>query len=188
MNVYRTPASGVFRRKSFSFAVCGNNRASVSRFVAGIRLASGSTAQRIPTRGPLRLVQSSAGHVLSMMRAPLRCATVCRCGCALYPSAVDAASVEFRDRWVSLEEGSLRTVTPICTRRAEQAWRPMARNQARGARRSDREWRDCDASRCGRARSSPVVRQAASAPICRGAGRREESTRPAGPAQSGRSH
>jgi hypothetical protein len=36
MNVYRTPASGVFRRKGFGFAACDNNRASVSRFVAGI--------------------------------------------------------------------------------------------------------------------------------------------------------
>jgi hypothetical protein len=33
---YRTPVSGVFRRKDFGFVTCDNNRASVSRFVAGI--------------------------------------------------------------------------------------------------------------------------------------------------------
>jgi hypothetical protein len=33
---YRTPASGVFRRKDFGFVACGNNRASVSQFVARI--------------------------------------------------------------------------------------------------------------------------------------------------------
>ena len=37
INIYRTPASGVFRRKGFGFAVCGENLASVSQFVAGIR-------------------------------------------------------------------------------------------------------------------------------------------------------
>jgi hypothetical protein len=36
MSVYRTPASGVFRRKGFGFATCDNNRASVSQFVARI--------------------------------------------------------------------------------------------------------------------------------------------------------
>jgi hypothetical protein len=35
--MYRTAVSGVFRRKDFGFAVCGQNLASVSRFVAGIR-------------------------------------------------------------------------------------------------------------------------------------------------------
>jgi hypothetical protein len=36
INIYRTPTSGVFRRKDFGFVACGNNRASVSQFVAGI--------------------------------------------------------------------------------------------------------------------------------------------------------
>ena len=36
MNIYRTPVSGVFRRKVFGFATCGKKGASVSRFVAGI--------------------------------------------------------------------------------------------------------------------------------------------------------
>ena len=38
---YRASASGVFRRIAFCFAACGNNRASVSRFVTiiGQRLA-----------------------------------------------------------------------------------------------------------------------------------------------------
>jgi hypothetical protein len=49
MSVYRTPASGVFRRKGFGFAGCDNNRASVSWFVAiigpafrGLRRESGN--------------------------------------------------------------------------------------------------------------------------------------------------
>ena len=37
IDMYRTPVSGVFRRKDSGFAVCGENPASVSRFVAGIR-------------------------------------------------------------------------------------------------------------------------------------------------------
>jgi hypothetical protein len=40
-----------FARKGFGFAVCGNNRASVSRFVAGIGQTAGSTARRIPAAG-----------------------------------------------------------------------------------------------------------------------------------------
>jgi hypothetical protein len=36
INTYRTSASGVFHRKGFGFAICGNDRASVSQFVAGI--------------------------------------------------------------------------------------------------------------------------------------------------------
>jgi hypothetical protein len=36
-NIYRTPVSGVFRRKDSGFAVCGEKPASVSQFVAGIR-------------------------------------------------------------------------------------------------------------------------------------------------------
>jgi len=39
-NIYRTPVSGVFRRKDSGFAVCGENPASVSQFVAGIRHGS----------------------------------------------------------------------------------------------------------------------------------------------------
>jgi putative tryptophan/tyrosine transport system substrate-binding protein len=38
INIYRTPVSGVLRRKDSGFAVCGENLASVSQFVAGIRL------------------------------------------------------------------------------------------------------------------------------------------------------
>jgi hypothetical protein len=38
--IYRTPVSGVLRRKDSGFAVCGENLASVSRFVAGIRHSS----------------------------------------------------------------------------------------------------------------------------------------------------
>ena len=38
-NIYRTPVSGVFRRKDSGFAVCDENLASVSQFVAGIRHA-----------------------------------------------------------------------------------------------------------------------------------------------------
>jgi alkyldihydroxyacetonephosphate synthase len=72
--------------------------------------------------------------------------------------------------------------------RAGQARRAMARNQEHCARRRDCEWRDCHASPRGRARSSPVVRQAAPTAVRRGAACREESTRSAGPAQSGRSH
>jgi len=37
INMYRTPVSGVLRRKDSGFAVCGENLASVSQFVAGIR-------------------------------------------------------------------------------------------------------------------------------------------------------
>jgi hypothetical protein len=37
INIYRTPVSGVLRRKDSGFAVCGENLASISRFVAGIR-------------------------------------------------------------------------------------------------------------------------------------------------------
>src|SRR5262249_7589730 len=37
INIYRTPVSGVLRRKDSGFAVCGKNLASVSQFVAGIR-------------------------------------------------------------------------------------------------------------------------------------------------------
>jgi hypothetical protein len=37
INIYRTPVSGVFRRKDSGFAVCGENLASISQFVAGIR-------------------------------------------------------------------------------------------------------------------------------------------------------
>src|SRR5215831_13837312 len=37
INIYRTPVSGVLRRKDSGFAVCGENLASVSQFVAGIR-------------------------------------------------------------------------------------------------------------------------------------------------------
>jgi hypothetical protein len=36
-NIYRTPVSGVFRRKNSGFAVCGGKPASVSQFVTGIR-------------------------------------------------------------------------------------------------------------------------------------------------------
>jgi len=39
IDIYRTLVSGVFRRKDFGFVVCGENLASVSRFVAGIRHA-----------------------------------------------------------------------------------------------------------------------------------------------------
>src|SRR5262249_58111815 len=35
INIYRTPVSGVFRRKDSGFAVCGGKPASVSQFVAG---------------------------------------------------------------------------------------------------------------------------------------------------------
>jgi len=41
INIYRTPVSGVLRRKDSGFAVCGENLASVSRFVAGIRHSAG---------------------------------------------------------------------------------------------------------------------------------------------------
>jgi len=37
INVYRTLVSGRFRRKDFGFVVCGENLASISRFVARIR-------------------------------------------------------------------------------------------------------------------------------------------------------
>src|SRR5262245_13397677 len=40
INTYRTSVSGVLRRKDSGFAVCGENPASVSRFVAGIRHSS----------------------------------------------------------------------------------------------------------------------------------------------------
>ena len=48
------------------------------------------------------------------------------------------------------------------------------------------EWRHRHASSRGRARSSPVVRPPAPAAVRRGAARRQEGARPAGPAQSGR--
>jgi hypothetical protein len=51
MNIYRTSVSGVLRRKDFGFAVCGENLASVSRFVAGIRHSSGSQ-KRAPANEP----------------------------------------------------------------------------------------------------------------------------------------
>jgi hypothetical protein len=34
IDMYRTPVSGVFRRKDSGFAVCGENPAGVSRFAA----------------------------------------------------------------------------------------------------------------------------------------------------------
>jgi hypothetical protein len=37
IKMYRTPVSGVFRRRASGFAVCGKSLATVSRFVAGIR-------------------------------------------------------------------------------------------------------------------------------------------------------
>ena len=40
INIYRTSVSGVLRRKDSGFAVCGENLASVSQFVAGIRHSS----------------------------------------------------------------------------------------------------------------------------------------------------
>jgi hypothetical protein len=40
INTYRMSVSGVLRRKDSGFAVCGENPASVSRFVAGIRHSS----------------------------------------------------------------------------------------------------------------------------------------------------
>jgi hypothetical protein len=39
IDIYRTPVSGVLRRKESGFAVCGENPASVSRFVAKARPA-----------------------------------------------------------------------------------------------------------------------------------------------------
>jgi hypothetical protein len=51
--IYRASASGVFRRIAFCFAACGNNRASVSRFVAiigpafrGVAESSSANASR----------------------------------------------------------------------------------------------------------------------------------------------
>src|SRR5262249_27760349 len=41
INIYRTPVSGVFRRKDSGFAVCGGKPASVSQFVAGMRRGGG---------------------------------------------------------------------------------------------------------------------------------------------------
>jgi hypothetical protein len=37
INIYRAPVSGILRRDNFGFAGCGENAASVSQFVAGIR-------------------------------------------------------------------------------------------------------------------------------------------------------
>ena len=59
-------------------------------------------------------------------------------------------------------------------------------DQGRGARCRDREWRHRHAPSRGRARSSPVVRQAAPAAVRRRAARRQEGARPARPAQSRR--
>jgi hypothetical protein len=42
INIYRTLVSGVLRRKDSGFAVCGENLASVSQFVAGIRRSNQS--------------------------------------------------------------------------------------------------------------------------------------------------
>jgi hypothetical protein len=39
INIYRIPVSGVFRHKDLRFAVCGENLASISQFVAGKRHA-----------------------------------------------------------------------------------------------------------------------------------------------------
>jgi hypothetical protein len=53
INLYRTPVSGVFRRKDSGFAVCGENPASVSRFMAGIRRVRIPSTFRLPkTRFP----------------------------------------------------------------------------------------------------------------------------------------
>src|SRR5438132_6285457 len=46
INIYRTPVSGVLRRKDSGFAVCGENLASVSQFVAGIRHGEPSSRVR----------------------------------------------------------------------------------------------------------------------------------------------
>ncbi len=46
INIYRTPVSGVLRRKDSGFAVCGENLASVSQFVAGIRLQPAARPSR----------------------------------------------------------------------------------------------------------------------------------------------
>src|SRR5262245_1770432 len=50
INTYRTPVSGVFRRKDSGFAVCGENPASVSQFVAGIRHGSSGVGESANTR------------------------------------------------------------------------------------------------------------------------------------------
>jgi len=46
INTYRTPVSGVFRRKDSGFAVCGEKPASVSQFAAGIRYGSSGVGER----------------------------------------------------------------------------------------------------------------------------------------------
>jgi hypothetical protein len=48
INIYRTPVSGVLRRKDSGFAVCGENLASVSHFVAGIRRARSAAVSSDP--------------------------------------------------------------------------------------------------------------------------------------------
>jgi hypothetical protein len=55
INIYRTPASGVFRHKGFGFAVCGENLASVSQFVAGIRHGRPMWSLLADMRPPWRL-------------------------------------------------------------------------------------------------------------------------------------
>src|SRR2546430_9707918 len=58
INIYRTPVSGVLRRKDSGFAVCGENLASVSQFVAGV---SPAPARRpSPPRPNSRLFHPSA--------------------------------------------------------------------------------------------------------------------------------
>jgi hypothetical protein len=60
--MYRTPVSGVLRRKDSGFAVCGENpagvsrfaaknRASVSQFVAGIRRGRSFKHEEDPAQG-----------------------------------------------------------------------------------------------------------------------------------------
>jgi hypothetical protein len=65
-NIYRTPVSGVFRRKDSGFAVCGENPASVSQFVAGIRHGRSSQQEYDEDDGAVWLQEgiraTSRGH------------------------------------------------------------------------------------------------------------------------------
>jgi hypothetical protein len=59
-NIYRTPVSGVFRRKDSGFAVCGEKPASVSQFVAGIRHGRSSQQEQDEDDGAVWLQEESA--------------------------------------------------------------------------------------------------------------------------------
>src|SRR5262249_20104323 len=76
INTYRTPVSGVFRRKDSGFAVCGENLASVSQVVAGIRHGSSGVGREKMAHHPVARGGGQRVHLGDLLqeveRAPER--------------------------------------------------------------------------------------------------------------------